>query len=49
MFSGASHGGGMTMQGRDVFTRKGNQFTHYWEFQDKNGNWQKADEEICKK
>jgi hypothetical protein len=50
VFSGPSHGGGMTMQGRDVFIRKGvNQFTHHFEMQDKSGGWQKTDEETCKR
>ena len=50
VFSGPSHGGGMSMQGRDVFTRKGaKQFTHNFETPDKSGFWQKTDEEICRR
>ena len=50
VWTGPSHGGGMTMQGHELFTRKGaNQFTHSFEMPDKSGGWQKADEETCKR
>ena len=50
VFTGASHMGAMTMQGRDTFTRKGkNQLGHMGEVQDASGNWKKTDEETCKR
>jgi hypothetical protein len=50
VFTGASHMGGMTMQGRDTFTRKGkNEIGHFGEIQDPGGNWKKTDEETCKR
>jgi hypothetical protein len=50
VFTGLGHMGPMTMQGRDVFTRKGkNQITHSFEMQDNAGGWKKLDEETCKK
>jgi hypothetical protein len=50
VFTGASHMGGMTMQGRDTFTRKGkNEIGHMGEFQDPSGTWKKTDEETCKR
>ncbi len=50
VFTGPGHMGGMTMQGRDTFTRKGkNQLNHMGEFQDQSGNWKKTDEETCKR
>jgi len=40
----------MTMNGRDVFTRRGdNEITHSFEIQDNAGGWKKLDEETCKK
>jgi hypothetical protein len=50
VFTGPGHMGGMTMQGRDTFTRKGkNEIGHTGEFQDQSGNWKKTDEETCKR
>jgi len=50
VFTGASHMGPMTMQGRDTFTRKGkNQLGHMGEVQDPSGSWKKTDEETCKR
>jgi hypothetical protein len=50
VFTGAAHMGGMTMQGRDTFTRKGkNELGHFGEIQDQSGGWKKTDEETCKR
>ncbi len=50
VWSGPSHMGPMTMNGRDVFTRRGdNEITHSFEIQDNAGGWKKLDEETCKK
>jgi hypothetical protein len=49
-WTGPMHGGGMTMQGRDVFTRKGkNEISHAFEMQDQSGGWKKMDQETCKR
>ena len=49
-FEGPSHMGPMTMNGRDVFTKNGdNQITHSFQIQDNAGGWKKLDEETCKK
>jgi len=49
-FAGPGHMGAMTMQGRDVFGRKGSStITHRFEMQDNAGGWKKLDEETCKK
>jgi len=50
VFTGPSHMGSMVMQGRDTFTRSGdNQITHSFSMQDNAGGWKKLDEETCKK
>jgi len=50
VWSGPSHMGAMTMNVRDVFTRKSDsEVTHSGEIQDNAGGWKKTDEETCKK
>jgi len=50
VFEGPSHMGSMTMNGRDTFTRKGdNELTHAFFAPDNAGGWKKLDEETCKK
>jgi hypothetical protein len=50
VFTGASHMGAMTMQGRDVFVRKSDsEVTHAFEMQDNTGAWKRISEEDCKK
>lgn len=50
VFTGVSHMGPTTPQGRDNFTRKGaNEISHSFEMQDGAGGWKKLDEETCKK
>ena len=50
VWTGPSHMGPMTTQGRDVFTRKSDsEITHAFEFQDSTGAWKRIDEEDCKK
>ena len=49
-FEGKGHMGPMTMNGRDSFTRSGdNQMTHSFSMQDQAGGWKKLDDETCKK
>ncbi|MDQ6799877.1 MAG: DUF1579 domain-containing protein [Acidobacteriota bacterium] len=49
-FEGPSHMGAMTMNGRDSFTRSGdNQISHAFSMPDSAGGWKKLDEETCKK
>jgi len=48
-FTGPMHGGGMTSNGRDVFTKiSKTEFRHEGEMEVK-GNWTKTDEETCKR
>ena len=49
-FEGPGHMRPMTMNGRDVFTRSGdNQLSHAFYMPDNAGGWKKIDEETCKK
>jgi len=49
-FEGPSHMGSMTMNTRDVFTRKSDsEITHAGYVADATGGWKKLDEETCKK
>jgi hypothetical protein len=48
-FTGPSHGGGATMNSRDIFTKVGaNEIRHETEIEMK-GKWVKADQESCKR
>jgi hypothetical protein len=48
-FSGPMHGGGMTANSRDTFTKAGkNEFSHEGEME-VEGKWMKLDKETCKR
>jgi hypothetical protein len=50
IFAGPMHMGAMTLNSRDVFTKKGaNAVLHSAEMQDKSGGWKKMTEETCKR
>lgn len=47
VFVGPYHAGGMTMNGRDTFTKVGtNELKHMYEVE-QNGSWQKMSQETC--
>ncbi len=49
VFTGPMHGGGMTSNSRDTFTRVGkNEIDHEGEME-VNGTWNKTDKEVCKR
>src|SRR4051794_12608777 len=49
VFTGPMHGGGMTMNSRDIFTRVGkNEIRHESEMEEK-GVWKPLDKETCKR
>ena len=49
IFTGPMHGGGMSANARDIFTKVSkNEFTHEGEMEDK-GKWVKLDKETCKR
>ena len=43
------HGGGMTMNSRDIFTKVSNNEIHHESEIDDKGTWKKLDQETCKK
>jgi hypothetical protein len=49
VFTGPMHGGGMTANFRDIFTKVGkNEIDHEGEMEEK-GAWKKLDKEVCKR
>jgi Protein of unknown function (DUF1579) len=49
VFTGPMHGGGMTMNSRDNFTRVGKNEMHHESEIEEKGTWKKLDQEVCKK
>lgn len=46
LFVGPYHAGGMTMNGRDTFTRTADGLAHMYELEE-NGSWKKMSQETC--
>jgi hypothetical protein len=49
IFTGPMHGGGMTMNSRDIFTKVSDKEIHHESEIDENGTWKKLDRETCKR
>jgi len=49
VLTGPTHGGGMTMNGRDIFTKVGNNEVHHESEIEDKGTWNKTDQETCKR
>jgi hypothetical protein len=48
-FTGPTHGGGVTMNGRDIFTKVSDNEIHHESEIDDQGTWKKTDQETCKR
>ncbi len=49
VFTGPTHGGGMTANSRDIFTRAGKNEIHHESEMEEKGTWKKLDQETCKR
>jgi hypothetical protein len=49
VFTGPMHGGGATMNSRDIFTRAGKNEIHHESEIEEKGQWMKLDQEVCKR
>jgi hypothetical protein len=49
VFTGPMHGGGGTMNARDIFTKVGKDEMHHESEIEEKGVWKKLDKEVCKK